>query len=272
MILNRESLKQLFRKGKAPSENHFAHLIDSSLNKMEDGIGKTAAEGLQLSPQGAFDQVLSVYERMDLPLPSWQIKLLRENEARGLSFEKVEKDEDNNPTTTSRLFLANEGNIGVHTTQPWAPFHVATTAGLKARVGTHVYGQVPGDGEWHPILSNLSGLQSLEVMTRIEGPPGRGKYAQTHAFALRAFGGKQSKRKIPQTRAYYGFFWNRLELRWAGSVYDYSLEVRTRQHYGFDEDGNQSMIKFHVTNLWDDSLFNNDELPEFHPAQPTDQA
>lgn len=271
MILNRDSLKQLFKKGKTPSENHFAHLIDSSLNKMEDGIGKTAAEGLQLSPQGAFDQVLSVYERMDLPLPSWQIKLLRENEARGLSFEKVAKDEDNNPTTESRLFLADNGKIGVHTSSPWAPFHVATTAGIKARVGTHVYGQVPGDGEWHPILSNLMGLQALEVMARIDGPPGKGKYAMTHAIALRTFGGKSSRNKIPQTRAYYGFFWNRIELRWDGSINNYSLQVRTRQHYGFDEDDGQSMIKFHVTNLWDDDLFKDGSFPEFHEAGPIEK-
>lgn len=147
MILSRESLKQLFRKGKSPSEQHFAHLIDSSLNKMEDGIGKTAQEGLQLSPQGNFDQVLSVYERMDVPLPAWQIKLLRQNETKGLSFEKIGKDENNEPVSNSRLFLANDGNVGVHTTRPWAPFHVDTTAGIRSRVGTYAYGQVPGDGQ-----------------------------------------------------------------------------------------------------------------------------
>jgi len=270
MILNRDSLKQLFRKGKSPSENHFAHLIDSSLNKMEDGISKTAAEGLQLSPQGAFDQVLSVYERMDLPLPAWQIKLLRQNDAQGLSFEKIEKNADNEPEANSRLFLANDGKIGINTTTPWAPVEVKTTLGVKTRIGTHTYGQVPGDGEWHPILSNLTGLQSFEVVARIKGPAGRAKYAITHAIALRAFGGKSSRSKIAQTRTYYGWFWNRLELRWSGSVYDYALEVRTRQHYGFDEDGEMSMIKFHVTNLWDEQLFSSDELPSDQQTRPTE--
>jgi len=222
---------------------------------MEDGIGKTAAEGLQLSPKGSFDQVLSVYERMDLPMPAWQIKLLRQNDARGLSFEKLEKNEDNEPEGTSRLFLANDGKIGINTTAPWAPLHVNTTAGLKARVGTHVYGQVAGDGEWHPIISQLKGMQSFEVVARIDGPPGRAKYAITHAIALRTFGGKGSRSKIPQTRAHYGWFWNRIELRWMGSVNDYSLEVRTRQHYGDDENGGMCMIKFHVAKLWDDELF-----------------
>lgn len=270
MILNRDSLKQLFKKGKSPSENHFAHLIDSTLNKMEDGIGKTSAEGLQLSPQGSFDQVLSVYERMDLPLPAWQIKLLRQNDAKGLSFEKIEKNEDNEPQSTSRLFLGNNGKIGVNTKAPWAPLHVDTTAGLKARVGTHAYGQVPGDGEWHSILSNLNGMQSFEVMARIAGPPNRGKYAMTHAIALRTYGGTGSKKRIPQTRTYYGWFWNRIELRWEGSTYNYALQVRTRQHYGFTEDGEVSMIKFHLTNLWDDDLFSSDQLPVFHDPATAD--
>ncbi len=271
MLLNRDSLKQLFQKGKSPSENHFAHLIDSTLNKMEDGIGKTEKRGLQLAPQGSFDQVISVYERMDLPLPAWQIKLLRQNNARGLSFEKVATNEDNQEESTSRLFLANDGKIGVKTTTPWAPLHVATTAGFKTRVGTHLYGQVPGDGQWHDMLSNLTGMQSFEVVARIDGPPGRGNYAITHAIALRTFGGKGSRRKIPQTRAYYGWFWNRIELRWEGSTHDYSLQVRTRQHYGKNDNNEESMIKFHVTNLWDDELFTDDQLPAYRrKGKPTE--
>lgn len=272
MILNRDSLKQLFKKGKFPTENHFAHLIDSSMNKMEDGINKTPAEGLQLSPQGAFDQVVSIYERMDLPLPSWQIKLLRQNDARGLSFEKIDKNEDNEAVAESRLFLANDGNIGVGTTRPWAPFHLRTTAGIGTRVGAYAYGKVPGDGQWHPILSKLRGLHAFEIMARIEGPPGRAKYAMTHAIAHRAYGGKQSRNKIAQTRSYYGMYWNRIELRWSkGSIYDYDLEVRTRHSYGENEEKLPYMIKFHVTNLWDESLFADDNLPEHHnPKSPSE--
>ena len=206
---------------------------------------------------------MSVYKRMDLPLPAWQIKLLRQNEAQGLSFEKVEKDEENKPQNESRLFLANEGKIGIHTTSPQAQFHVNTTAGLKARVGTYACGQIPGDGEWHNILEPLNGLQAFEVMTRIDGPSGRGKYAMTHAIAMRTYGGTMSRSKIPQTRAYYGWFWNRIELRWAGDIQNYSLQARTRQSYGSDENG-QIMIKYHVSSLWDDSIsFDN---PSNHPA------
>lgn len=255
MLLNRESLKQLFRKGKSPSENHFAHLIESCMNKMEDGIGKSAADGLQLSPQGDYDQVVSVYEKMDLPLPAWQIKLLKGNQAQGLSFEKVEKNDNLEAENESRLFLANGGGIGVGTTAPRTGFHIDATAGIKTRVGTYVFGEQPGDGEWHDIITGLTGIQAFEVTARIEGPPGRGKYAVTHAKALSAFKGSRSRNSIRQENAYFGWPWNRIQLRWYGELRNYALQIRTRQHYGFDDDGNLSMIRYHVTNLWDDQLF-----------------
>lgn len=266
MLLNRDSLKGLFQKGKFPSENHFAHLIDSSVNKIEDGIGKTPERGLQLAPQGKFDQVVSVYERMDIPLPAWQIKLLRQHDAKGLSFEKLERNEDNEPVSESRFFLANDGKIGIHTTQPWAPFHANTTLGMNARIGTHKYGQVKGDGKWQTVLDNLSGVQAFEIVARIDGPSKRGKYAITHAVALRTFGGRQSRKRIPQTRAYYGWFWNRVELKWDGDdINNYQLKVRTRHNYGSNDDGDISMIKFHVTKLWDDTIFSAENLPQRTP-------
>jgi hypothetical protein len=77
----------------------------------------------------------------------------------------------------------------------------------------------------------------------------------THAIALSTFGGKGSRSQITQTRAYYGWFWNRIELKWAGSTYDYSLKVRTRQPYALTEEGQVCQIKFHLTKVWDDDLF-----------------
>ena len=273
MLLNRDSLKQLFSKGKFPTENHFAHLIDSTVNRMEDGLGKSADDGLQLAPRGEAGQVLSVYERMDKPLPDWQIKLLKTSGARGLSFDKVGTDVDNEPSSKSRLFMSDEGNIGVGTTAPRLPLHVAATVGTQARVGTRAYGLVPGDGEWHDILPGLTGVQAFEVVARIDGPVGRGKYAITTATAVSAFGGKSARNRIRQTRAYYGWFWNRIELRWHGELYNYALQVRTRNHYGFDDAGNLSFIKFHVTDLQDQRLFDGltYQAPSTTPPAPTTQ-
>lgn len=260
MLLNRESLKSLFTKGKFPSENHFAHLIDSSVNKVEDGFGKSPEDGLQLSPQGKRTQLISVYETLDRPHPDWQINLEKEGGEKGLSFDQVTINEENEVTTESRLFLGENGNVGVHTSKPWAPFEVNGTAGFKTRVGTYRYGYVPGDGQWNKILCGLTGVQAFEVVARIDGIKNRGKYAITHAIALSAFGGKLSRKRIKQTRAYYGWYWNRIELRWTGDIYDYNLEVRTNQPYGNDEYGNLIPIKYHITKLWDDQLFNEEAL------------
>lgn len=264
--MNRASLKSLFSKGKFPSENHFAHLIDSTVNKMEDGIGKSAEEGLQLSPQGEADPVLSIYERMDVERPSWQLKLLRDNDARGLSFEKLGKDEFNQETSSSRLFLSNEGNIGVNTTQPLSDLHVNGTLGHNARIGTLVMGEVEGDGKWHTVIGGLSGPQAFEAVARIDGPTGKAKYAFTHAIALSTYGGRRSRWKIKQTRAYYGWFWNRIDFKWDGDTFAYALKVRTRQNYGKGEDGSHSKIRFHLSSLWDDRLFS---TQHFTPTAPT---
>lgn len=261
MLMTRESLKNLFKKGKFPSENHFAHLIDSTVNRMEDGIGKSPKNGLQLSPQGENDQLLSFFERMDLQHPEWQFNLQRQGPHKGLSVDKVVVDENGMPQTESRLFLAKSGNIGINTASPWAPVHVNGTLGSNARIGTHTYGKVPGNGEWQPILTKLTGVQAYEVVARIDGPKGKGKYAITHAIALSAFGGKHPAKRIKQTRAYYGWFWNRIDFKWEGDVTDYRLMVRTRQNYGRDENEQPNMIKFHITKLWDDDLLNSDDLP-----------
>lgn len=261
MLLNRESLKNLFKKGKFPSENHFAHLIDSSINKVEDGFGKTPEDGLQLSPQGNHEPVMSVYERLDMPRASWQVKLLKNEEGKGLSFEKQTLNRENEVDSDSHLFLGNNGKVGINTTQPVSDLEVNGTVGIQTRVGRH-FGVVPGDGKWHPILCHLTGVQAFEVVARIDGPKNHGKYAITHAVALAAFGGRHARKRIRQTRSYYGFFWNRIDLKWAGDTKDYHLMVRTWQHYGEDENGQTPMIKFHLTKLWDDSLFAGDIYPD----------
>ena len=64
-----------------------------------------------------------------------------------------------------------------------------------------------------------------------------------HATAANAFNG--GKKDINITRAYYGSFRNRIELRWTGDTFDYNLEIRTKRDY---EDN--SYIEYYITNLW----------------------
>ncbi|PPK88068.1 hypothetical protein CLV84_1031 [Neolewinella xylanilytica] len=255
MQRKRDSLKTLFSKGKFPSEKHFADLIDSSVNRLEDGIAKEPRDGLQLAPHGDHDQLLSFYERMDHPLPAWQVKLLRNNGARGLGFSRVTRGRNGDTESSTALFLANDHHVGLHTDRPRLPVEVAGTLGATARVGTLHTGRVPADGQWHDITDPYDDVQALEVVARADGPKGRGKYAVTHGIALNAFGGKGSRPAIRQTRTYFGWFFNRIDLRWSGGYKQYRLQVRTFTHYGLDEGNRTSDIRFHITGLWDDGLF-----------------
>ena len=48
---NRETLKRFFSAGKLPSEEHFADLIDSSLNVTDEGFSKSEDFGFEVTPQ-----------------------------------------------------------------------------------------------------------------------------------------------------------------------------------------------------------------------------
>jgi hypothetical protein len=254
-LWNRESLKGFFQKGQLPTQVHFEYLIESTINKIDDGFNKTDANGLQLAPTGADSNVLSIFKAPSESLPSWQIGLQDSEKGAGLSFNSVSENVDGAAATRdTRLFLANNGNIGIGTTAPRTELDVNGTLGTGTRIGTYnKIDAVPGDGAWKDILTDLKGIQAFEVVASINGPSKRGKYAITHAIALSTFGG--SRQKIRQTRAYFGWFWNRVEFRWHGEIDNFRLQVRTRTNYGTKGDNTQCMIRFHVTRLWDDAIF-----------------
>lgn len=255
-LWNRESLKSFFRKGQFPSQVHFEYLIDSTVNQLDDGFAKTDKDGLQLAPTGDTNNVLSIFNNLGEQRPSWQLSLKGDDNGSGLTFDRLRENADGNMEKTSSLVFADNGNVGIGTSQPRTNLEVGSVLGVHTRVGTFRCGQVPGDGEWHHVLPGLTGVHAFEIVARIDGGPGRAKYALTHATALSTFGG--SHQRIKQVRAYYGWFLNRIEFRWHGKeTRNYSLQVRTRRSYGLSPEGTNYMIRFHVTQLWDESLFLN---------------
>jgi hypothetical protein len=125
---------------------------------------------------------------------------------------------------------------------------------MDARKGTFKIGQVPGDAKWHNILEELDGIHAFEIMAQISGKKGSGRYAIAHAIALATFGGYLSKWSIRKTAANYGGFLNQLQFRWKGEVNNYALQVRTRRHYGLnDQNAEPYAIRFNVTQLWSDA-------------------
>lgn len=243
-IYNRTTLKNFFKNGTNPTEVHFSDLIDSSINKIDDGFAKSIDEGLQLSPLGESNRLMSFYENVRDKEPDWQFVINPKEEVKGLGI--TEGDEKH------RLFFQQGGRIGVGTLFPKARLDVRGTTRSHARVGGYVTSGVPADGHWHPIIEKLTGCHAFEIVAKAAAGKGRGKYAMVHALAISAYGSSSSKIKV--TQSWYGSFWNRIKFRWKGEPSNYRLEMKTRSHYGMNND-KPYYIQFHVCSLWDDRLF-----------------
>lgn len=245
--LDRRSLKAIFRNGNRPNQNNFESFINSMVNKVDDGISKNIKDGLILSPQGdEADRLISFYEKVQDDIPQWGIELDKSgNQGLGI-IQPISETE-----TKTKLFFGKSGNVGLDTTQPKTTFEVNGVLGTKSRVGTYELSTVPADGSWHNIVTGLNGCCAFEIMAQV-GKEKTGKYALVHAHALSTFG--RSRNKIKTTQAHYGWWWNKIALRWTGTTFNYSLQIKVRSNYGVNQE-----IKFHVTKLWDNeimSLFN----------------
>jgi hypothetical protein len=74
-LLNRQSLKNYFKKGSAPTEQHFIDLIESSINIVDDGIARGVDQGFRISPIGHSNRLLSFFKNMQKRDPEWFITL-----------------------------------------------------------------------------------------------------------------------------------------------------------------------------------------------------
>lgn len=242
--LNRSTLKNFFKNGNNPSQAHFADLIDSTINKIDDGFAKNMDDGLQLSPLGESNKVVSFYESVGDTNPNWQISVNPEERAHGLAF--------SDGKGKHRLFLGNNGNIGINTAYPRAQLDVRGTSVLTTRMGGYIMGKVPADGNWHPVAEKLADCNAFEIVAKALGKKGRGQYAMAHAIAISVFGSRSSKVKV--TQSHFGMFWNKIRFRWRGESGNYQLEMKTGTNYGMDQD-KPIYIHYHIGKLWDDKMF-----------------
>ena len=108
-IINRQTLKNYFKKGGFATEKHFVDLIDSSLNSVDDGITKTPEFGVKLSPLKSSSKLLSFFKKITQDQPDFSLNL-NSNNSEGLSI-------DNSEDATI-LKLKKEGNVGIKTNNP----------------------------------------------------------------------------------------------------------------------------------------------------------
>ena len=243
-LINRQTLKNYFKKGGFATEKHFVDLIDSSLNVVDDGISIKPEHGLKINPIGFSSKLMSFFKKSTQKSPEFSIELDEANSP-GLSVQGV--------NDKNIIKVKKEGFVGINTRDPKYSLDVNGPVGMSSRVGTHALGSVPGDGSWHSILSNLNGVNGYEIIANIKGKPGSGRYSIAHAIALSTFGGRSSRNKIKTTVASYGSFFYKISFRWYGEVHDYDLQAKTTRHFGINEKtGSPYPISFNIVKLFSD--------------------
>lgn len=201
-VYGREELKQYFRNGRMPSENHFGYLIDSTINKQEDGFSKDEENGLQISALGASKRLLSFYRATDDLEPFFFVEK-DEYEYPALRLQPYHTAPDVKEQDNNSFFFHTDGKLGIgKKCDPDFKVDIKGFAAMEGRIGSYKVGTVPADGKWHPVLEELDNCHAFEVVART-GLKHAGRHAMMHAYALSTFGG--SRNKIRQSCAYYGF-------------------------------------------------------------------
>jgi hypothetical protein len=254
---DRPTLKKFFRDGALPNSEHFGDLIESMVNRIDDGFDKTEREGLRIASLGNSPALMSFYRSAGAAEPAWTIS--HGTTVGTLHFRgdgPVAPDGPGADCAEPGLSLSPGGRVGVHVGDPVWRLDVDGVARMRGRIGHPGPEEVvPADGRWHDITPSLSGCHALEVVAGAGGQPGRGRYALMHAVALNCYNPRNpllnwlfGRRSIRAQSAMYGSYSDRLRLRWAGTMRDYRLQLRTQSHFGRDFG-----IRYYVTRLWFDS-------------------
>lgn len=257
---DRPTLKKFFRDGALPSSEHFGDLIESMVNRIDDGFDKTEREGLRIASLGSSPALMSFYRATGSAEPAWTIShgptVGTLHFRRGSAGPVANGPDAGADADIPGLSLSRDGLVGVHVADPAWRLDVDGVARMRGRIG-HPGPQavVPADGRWHDITPSLSGCHALEVVAGAGGQRGRGRYALLHAVALNAYNPRNpllnwlfGRRSIRAQTAMFGSFSDRLRLRWSGTMRDYRLQLRSQSNFGGDFG-----IRYYVTRLWFDS-------------------
>ncbi len=280
---NRETLKRFFSAGKLPSEEHFADMIDSSLNIIDEGFAKTDEYGFEITPQkgaGDTENLISFFRKLTDKFPSWSISYHAKSEA--LQFTHNDAADGQRKTVLS---LDADGKVTVSNTDPvgdtdpelaadreLVKLDVGGAVRSPARLGVALNQEasVPANGEYQPITGKLNGFQTLEVVATVEHREDK-RFAVMHAIALNAcnpgwkilnFWNRWGRIKVHQS--YHSGPRDRLKLRWETvpdednpGVSMYRLCIKSAFRYP-----GEAKINYHVTSLWSPEWFVNDPSGE----------
>jgi hypothetical protein len=258
---DRPTLKKFFRDGALPTSEHYADLVDSMVNRIDDGFDKTEREGLRIASLGTSPMLLSLYNGAGAAEPVWTLGHGRTTgtlhflPGNGAAVDAADGPARANGSVPG-LALSRSGRVGVNVADPDWRLDVDGVARMRGRIGfPGPEATVPADGKWHDISPSLTGCQAFEVVAGAGGRPGQGRYALLHAIALNAYNPRNpvlnwvfGRRSIRRQTAVFGSYADRLRLRWRGSTRDYHLQIRSNASFGPG-----IAIRYYLTRLWFDT-------------------
>lgn len=293
---NRDTLKNYFREGALPTSAHFADLIDSNLNTLEEGFDKTARDGFKVASLDREDQLVSFYRENVYGEPLWSISF--DDKIDALLFKRTTTDENNEKIVRKPvLALSQDSKVGINTTAPQQALDVAGVVRMQGRMGSlfSVSGQdkapvddglkvidadIPADGNWHQITPMLEGCHALEIVAGV-GIQWTGQYAMVHAIAMNTCDPRgpfswlyrwlpflNRKNPIRCHHAYYRSGSDKLQLKWVEDqnpppvvgtrqIRRYYLAIKTNSAYQ-----QKVNIRYHITRLWFDDYMKEGEVAD----------
>ena len=134
-VYGRDELKQYFRNGVMPTENHFGYLIDSTINKQEDGFSKDEDNGLRVATLGDSKRLVSFYRATDDLEPFFCMEK-DEQDSPGLRIKPGASKDDAAEQEKSFFFHMN-GNLGIgKKSDPRFKVDINGFTGMQGRMGT----------------------------------------------------------------------------------------------------------------------------------------
>jgi hypothetical protein len=255
-VHGRKTLVNYFQGGALPTADQFRDLIDSSFNRVDDGIKKSPEDGICIASLSE-PNFISFYDQSVFTEPLWRVAYDKDSDAL-----QVRKAGTADPHAVSSLTIARN-RVGVLQQAPAAELDVAGVVRARGRAGyPPVANSEAAKDErsgWQPLTEFLRGCHAFEVVAGVGGGEKSGRYALLHAIAMNAFNPAGlwtmlfgRGRPIRTLHASYGRRGDRLQLRWGTDATDprsYRLEIRSRCPL---PPGRQ--IQAHVTRLWHDPL------------------
>jgi hypothetical protein len=287
---NRSTLRNYFHQGARPSAEHFADLIDSSLNMLDQGFDKTAEDGFKISSLEENAKLMTFYRKTDPKQTLWSISydcnidsLLFCNNSASQSHTKGSSETDTAEPTSTVLSMTQEGFVGINTRSPSQALEVNGVIKSSGRLGTNLGDKyaIPADGQWHNITTRLEGCQTLEVVAGV-GIKRSGRYGMLHAIAMNTCQPSKSwlnifnwRNPIKSQSAFYHSSADRLKLRWVNAPQNddnneanrpYYLQIKSSTNYGAD-----IYIRYHLTQLWFDAYMHDSVAPDLEKGGGGDQ-